>query len=254
MHLQKIINDNNDKSWIVRKFKLTANQMFEQAVINDIIAKNPVKGIKLPTAKKESTKRALSDKETSMIFNIDLDIKTKCFVYLLMFTGIRKSEALALTKSDIDFEKKEIQINKTLVFLSNKSVVKNTTKTRAGERTVKIIEPLNSLLFKYVNGIVTEMLFVTNKGDSFSDTAYRRMWAKFENAMGTRDITAHIFRHNFATMLYNANVDVKTAQVLLGHKSISVTMDIYTHLDNKKLDTAVDLLESHLKSSQTVVN
>jgi integrase len=208
--------------------------MLEQAVVNDLIVKNPAKGVKLPTVKSVSTKRALTATEESKIHSLKLDSKTMCYVFLLMYTGMRKSEALAITKNDIDWNKSEISVNKTLVFMVNKSVVKHTPKTDAGVRRIPILKPLRDVLFNYVNSIDSDFLFETVSGETFSATAYRRLWAKFEKAVGTKEITAHIFRHNFATILYNAGVDLKSAQQILGHKSILVIMDIYTHLDESK--------------------
>ena len=70
-------------------------------------------------------------------------------------------------------------------------------------------------------------MFPSVDGGTLSDTAYRHMWRRFETAMGTREITAHIFRHNFATLLYSAGVDIKSAQIILGYSSISVTFALY---------------------------
>ena len=245
-HLQNIVNKNRDKSWVVKKFKLTVTQIFEQAMINDIIVKNPAKGIKLPVLYKKQTKRALTEEEQKRIKSIDLDAKTKCYVFLLLYTGMRKSEALALTKSDIDCDRMEITVSKTLIFKVNQSEVKHNPKTKAGVRTIPLLEPLKDVLVNYMDGINTEMLFLTATEETFTDTAYRRMWQKFEKAMGTKEITAHIFRHNFATILYNADVNVKMAQAILGHSSIAVTMDVYTHLDSKKQSEATAKLNAHL--------
>ncbi len=52
------------------------------------------------------------------------------------------------------------------------------------------------------------------------------------------DITPHLFRHTYATNLYYAGIDIKTAQYLLGHSSIQMTMDVYTHLDNNRISEA----------------
>lgn len=75
-----------------------------------------------------------------------------------------------------------------------------------------------------------------------------------------KDITPHMFRHTYATNLYYAGIDIKTAQNLLGHASIQMTMDIYTHLDSKKITTAGDKLnaffdnKNNSSDSQNIVN
>ena len=245
-HLQDIVNQNSNKSWIVTKFKLTVSQMFEQAALNDLIIKNPAKGIKLPVILKHSKRRAFTDEEMHNIISLPLDKRTRCFIYLLLYTGARKSEALALTKGDICKETMQVTINKSLVFKSNQSEIKDNPKTQAGVRVIPILKPLRDVLFDYISSIDTDLLFPSQKGHTMTDTGYRRMWAKFVKAMDTSDITAHSFRHNYATILYNAGVDVKAAQSILGHSSISVTMDIYTHLSNQNRDEAASKLNSFL--------
>ena len=61
--------------------------------------------------------------------------------------------------------------------------------------------------------------------------------------------TAHQLRHTYATMLYDADVDVKTAQKLLGHKDLSVTMKIYTNLSEKKEAIGIERLNNHLNGT-----
>jgi len=253
IHLQCIINENQDKAETMKQFRLTVNQVFEQAIMNDMVVKNPAKGIRLPAIQKDTAKRALTEAESEKIRNAQLDTKTKCFVLLLMYTGLRKGEALALTKSDIDRNANTITINKSVIFKVNQSEIKDAPKTAAGNRSIPILSPLRGTLYGYIDTLDTEVLFATPSGTTLSDTAYRRMWAKFEEAIGTKEITAHIFRHNFATTLYYAGVDVKTAQAILGHKTIQVTMGIYTHLDTKQRNESIEKLETHVSSSQGVV-
>ena len=66
------------------------------------------------------------------------------------------------------------------------------------------------------------------------------------------DVTPHIFRHTYATNLYHAGIDIKTAQYLLGHSSIQVTLDIYTHLENENISNTQDVLNKYF--SQKSVN
>ena len=245
-HLQKIINDNSDKSWICKKFRLTVTQILEQATINDLIIKNPAKGIILPSFTNRSKKRAFSDCEMEKIKSLPLNAKDKCFIMLLLYTGMRKSEALAITKSDIDFNAGCITVDKTVVFKVNQSEIKNNPKTKAGIRTIPLLTPLKEVLFPYVESINTDLLFPAKNGKTMSETSYRRMWQRFCTAMGATEITAHFFRHNFATILYNAGVDVKAAQSILGHSSIAITMDIYTHLGAKNKEEAANKLNDFL--------
>jgi len=246
-HIQTIINDNSHKEVTIKKIRNTYNQMMEQATINDLIIKNPVKGVKLPAIQKTTNKRALTSEEIEMIKSLQLSEKDKCFILLLLYTGMRRGEALAVTKDDFNFEKMQVTVDKTLTFIkSNKSEIKYKPKTKAGIRTIPILAPLTDTLIRHIDSIDTVLLFPAPDGETINYGGYKRMWQRFCVAMGTNDITAHIFRHNFATILYNAGVDVKAAQSILGHSSISVTMDIYTHLGEKNREEAAEKLNDFL--------
>ena len=60
------------------------------------------------------------------------------------------------------------------------------------------------------------------------------------------NFTAHILRHTYATTLYYTGIDVKTAQYLLGHKNVTVTLEIYTHLKRRDTDVAEKLSAAFL--------
>lgn len=245
-HLQKVVSEHESKANTVRQFKLTISQMMEQAIINDIIVKNPAKGIIFPKVETKNPKRALDNQEIEKIKALALPPRDKCFIYVLLYTGARRGEVLALEKKDIDTEKLTICINKTVAFKGNKAEVKHSPKTKAGVRHIPILEPLKEVLFEYLETIGDGILFPARDGGVMSEMGYKRMWERFCNGMGTKEITAHYFRHNFATTLYNAGVDVKAAQVILGHSSISVTMDIYTHLTNQKKEVVTAQLNDYL--------
>jgi len=232
-HLQSIVNELAHMPDTAKKLKMVSSQIFKKAIANDLITKNPAEALQLPIYFKKQTKRPLTREEMERICALKLDMRTQCFIYLLLYTGVRRGEAMALSKQDINFDDMTIRINKNVVFKNNVSTVKDSTKTTAGMRTIPILAPLLPVLREYVESLKGELLFTTTKGGVITLQSFRRLWDKFERAMGTKEITPHIFRHNFATILYNAGVDIKSAQVILGHSSFNVTMDIYTHLGYK---------------------
>lgn len=262
-HIQELINELADKGLTrtLHIIKITLNQILEQAVDNGYMYKNIASKIILPTYQKPK-KRSLTDAEKKYILAADLPLKEKAFVYTLLYTGLRKGEALALTVDDVDMENRTIDVNKTIVVQSNQATIKPRPKSLAGNRTVPIIDELYPILLEHLSRLEGTYLFTSAKGTLMSHSAFARMWTKILNAFKVaciadsdtnaldiaNDITPHIFRHSYATMLYYAGVDIKTAQYLLGHSSIQMTMDIYTHLDTRQTLNAADKLNTYMSA------
>jgi integrase len=259
-HIQEMINKRAGEGLTktLQCIKLTINQMLEKAVENEYIYKNVAKKVILPV-KIKTEKRTLTDEEILYITTADLPLKEKAFVFTLLYSGLRRGEILALTKNDIDLKKNTITVNKDVVYKKNQAEIKPHPKSVAGNRVIPIMDVVKPILVDYLKSTSDIYVFPAVKGGLMSSTAFRRMWEKVLNAFNVSaggangrikeikiapDITPHIFRHTYATILYKAGVDIKTAQYLLGHSSITVTMDIYTHLDNKHNEIALEKLNS----------
>ena len=263
-HVQELLNSLNaeGKARTAEIVKLTLNQILQQAVKNEYTYKNIMESVSLPKRDKPQ-KRALTDLEIDIVRNADLPLKEKAFVTLLLTTGLRRGEAVALTKSDVDMENRKIIVNKTAILKGNQMEIKNSPKSEAGHRKVPITNELYLLLEPHLRFSESIYVFPTAKGKFMTDTAFRRMWQKILNALNVaaggsngklkvlkiaQDITPHVFRHTYATLLYRAGVDIKTAQYLLGHATVQVTMDIYTHLDSENQVAATDKFNAFMEN------
>jgi integrase len=247
-HVQGLINSRKAQG-LTRTLdilKLTLKQIFEQAIENDYMIKNPARKIEMPS-KEKKLKRSLTDDELKIVKSTQFTNKEKAFLFILLYAGLRRGEALALTKKDIDFKAGVIKVNKVIVFKNNRPELKTYTKTEAGMREITIVDKLKAILKPYVESMNSIILFQpqTSKG-YMTETSFRSMWAKIWRTLNkqaggkhdviafAKDVTPHILRHTYATMLYYAGVDIKQAQYLLGHSSAEVTLNLYTHLDKKK--------------------
>ena len=242
--------------------KITLTQIVKQAILEEYIYKDVTLGLSLPK-KIKPEKRALTDAEKAFIQNADLNLKERAFIDLLYYTGIRRGEALALMVSDIDFVNKKVKINKNLVIKDSGSEIKHSPKTNAGYREIPIPNKLLISLQKYIAEINSVYLFTqSTNGQLMTKSSLRQFWNNILNKLNiaaggkqyktshkskdgkapiqliASDITPHMFRHTYATNLYYAGIDIKTAQTLLGHSSIQMTLDIYTHLDDNKVHEA----------------
>jgi len=240
---------------------MTLKQVFAQAVDNEIIYADPAAHLKKPTYKAPQ-KRPLTDAENKAIDKADLSPKERAFVYLGKYAGLRRGEILALSKRDFNLKKGTLDINKAVVFQKNTGVIKPMPKSEAGFRTIEMPDILKTFICDYLVTIDTA-LFLTEAGCVCSRQSFRKMWEsiidKLNTAAGSTDkikaiigLTPHILRHDYATSLYYAGVDIKKAQYLLGHSDIKMTLEIYTHLDMQS-SSAAKKLNKHY-GSQMVVN
>lgn len=239
--IQNMINQFFKYPRTAQLLKITIHKILESAIDDEIIYKNCCRNITLPNYK-AAEKRALTEIEKQAMLKADFTDEERLFISLLYYTGLRRGEVLALSRKSIDLNNNIIHVTQSLTFDSNKGVLKE-PKTKTSKRDVPIPDPLQSILREYKGG----MYLFMRDNKMFTKTAYNCFWRsiikKMNKAAGSKEIdkiqglTAHIFRHNYATMLHDNKVDMKTAQMLLGHSSIAVTMDIYTHLDDIGTDT-----------------
>ena len=156
--------------------------------------------------------------------------------FFMLYTGCRKSEALAVKYENIDFDKKTIKITHHVIHDGNKPVYEPVLKTDSAERDIILLDRLASVIPKNKKGFLFSM---ANDGKApLTKCAYEKRWTKYCKTYNI-DITAHQLRHGYATMLFEAGVDVKDAQELMGHSDINLTRQIYTHIrSERKQETA----------------
>ncbi len=130
-HIQNIINKYAAKGLTrtLQQIKLTMNQIIKQAINNDLLYKNVAENVTLPQIDSRP-KRSLTNEEKKLLEKADFTIKEKAFVYLLLYSGLRRGEALALTCNDIDFEKNVIRVNKTIIYRGNNAEIKKFPENR----------------------------------------------------------------------------------------------------------------------------
>lgn len=238
--LQKIINDHKDKPATCKQINLTLKQIFENAIDDELINRNPARKLKLPKHEAKK-KRALTPFEDILSDETKFNTKERLYIVLLKYCGLRKGEALALTWDDINIKKRTIDINKSLSHASGVAEVKS-PKSKSGYRTV----PIPKHILKELQNLIDQLpdiLFSNEKHTGYiTHKGFKTMWAsilKKMNAEATKrgypeivGLTSHVYRHNYTTLLHAAGVSPKEAQIVLGHANFNVTMDIYTHIDN----------------------
>lgn len=163
---------------------------------------------------------------------------------LLSSNGLRRSEALALTWKDIDLDKQTLSVNKTLAYNLNSRIIMQSSKSKRSNRVLPISTNLAEVLFNYRKDkkLLYEKVFHQYIGKYYNPPAPGNWLNSFyKKNQELKKITVHGFRHIFATLLISeTDVKPKIVQMLMGHKNIKMTMDIYTHLTKKNEDDTIN--------------
>lgn len=227
--------------WVIEGIHIVLKQVFEFAKNNDIISKNIINVIEAPK-KVRGKRRGLTDEERQAFYLALSKMNTwqQNFVMVCMLTGMRRNEILALTKRDIDFTNGVIHVNKMVAYKDNgEPYIKNSLKTEAGFRNIPLFTELQEYIEPYVQSLPDKdsFLFVTKTGTLISNGNFESRWRTILKRVNqflpddkATSVTPHYFRHDFATNLFYAGVDLKAVQYIMGHTSLNITMNIYTDL------------------------
>lgn len=244
-HILLAINDAKGKQRTQEQLLMTLKQIVKAAISDKYlpggIYDEIFDGVRIK-AKKKSNKRPLTEAERSAVFSADFTDSQRAFVYILYGCGLRRGEALALTRFDINFKANIIRVNKSLAFDENEPYIK-TTKSENGLREVPIPSKVLPFLQEYCKSLHHEQLFRTGAGRYVTKSGYRRMWEQIQQKMNAPNLTAHIFRHNYCTNLcYQIpTISIKRIAELLGDTE-KMVIEVYNHVLAEKEDvkTAVE--------------
>lgn len=203
--------------------------IFSYAYIKKYIDSDPTQYIKPPKGKPPVKREALTDEETEII-NSSINCTFGFFAYFLLYTGLRKGEALALRYGDIDFKNNFINVDKSVYYVGNSPHIKQ-PKTESGIRKVILLDCVKNKLPKNKN---KDELIFSFDGKIMRGSMFTRKWNKYLEESGLKNITAHNLRHTFATFLFEAGLECKDTQSIMGHKDISTTQNIYTHIRERR--------------------
>lgn len=254
----------------VLKFILSA------AVANGIIPTSPWQNIKAPKGS-YSGHRLLPEQYQALIESTATEHRCGVWALVMMYTGMRREELAALDVGDIDFKNGQIHIHQAAVLKEGGRI--KSTKTAAGDRIVPIFPQIENALKAAVRERTSGRLFLSAQGHALTETSFKQAWksymimleralndikpcghtAGYRRASVKKDFekrkikykeldsfTPHDLRYTYATMLYDAGVDVKTAAYLLGHADIVVTMKIYTQLSLRRKLSGIGDLQKYM--------
>lgn len=256
-------------------------QSFQMAYEEDVIEKNPF-NFSLTFLPNDAEKRqALTpQQQTSLLEFMQTDAISRRYydIYIiLLWTGLRASELCGLTIHDLDFNNRLIHVDHQLFYDGRGNYAIGPTKTKSGVRIIpmtddvynafkRLLERRNIKTELFIDG-KTGFIFLNNQGkpryvNELNKTTMRIM--KRYNAAHPdsqlHHVTPHVFRHTFCTNMVNAGMPIKDIQYIMGHSSIDITMNLYSHVNAEhavgemknvvyKLqqdETAMQLKEQHI--------
>ncbi|MFT4107869.1 MAG: site-specific integrase [Lacrimispora sp.] len=246
---------------------LVLHMALNVAVDNGLIAKSPAERLKLPPKKKQEA-RVLTVEEQEKVIEKLRESTSGDYLELILYTGMRIGEILALTWDDIDFEEKILSVNKSLskwIILpdGSRKLQKGfgTPKSKSGFRKIPLIPEAIVLLKNaeekqkqklMVSGFenINNLVFCSARGRFIDRSdAYGVLKHACEKAK-ILGVHPHTLRHSFATRGLEQGIPLKIMQEILGHSTISMTADIYTHvLPDAKTDSMMKLSKTNDKNS-----
>lgn len=259
-YCQKVVIELSKSYVLYNHYLSVINRIFKYAVLMDILDSNPFDKVIKPKSRQIQRKGNFLTKEELKEFLKLAQTATLSYffplVHLMGYTGLRQGEALALKWSDIDFENKKITVDKTAARIKEKQTLQ-TPKTKNSKRVISI-DPTTLSILKSWKKDQIKIYFKNGKhfegDDNFIFTNQRGDWVHIHNFIPyfkrfvtdhkLKPITPHGLRHTHASLLFSAGVEPKNISDRLGHSTVQITLDLYTHItEEQRSDTVDKLLE-----------
>lgn len=252
-HIQKLYNKLLADSMALSSLKIISavmNGCFQRALKNGLIERNPVKFAELPRKKERTERRVLSLQEQNIFMESAKDSYLYNLFALMLRTGVRSGEVRGLKFSDIDNKNNVIHIRRTLKYETRRGFFEDTPKTSSSMRDIPVTQEIMNIIDaqrktnrEYSNILsIDEYIFHLPDGTPISRERVQSEIDRLVKKINESDhhmerFTSHCFRHTFATRAIEAGMQPQTLKTILGHSSLSMTMDLYSHvLPNTKAE------------------
>lgn len=240
----------------IRVHGIVIKEVLNEAVIRELIYRNPALNVPLPKKEKQEVIGTFLDAEqANTVLKAFRENRLQSLVYMTLYYGLRRSEVIGLKWGAIDFEKNTVTIQHTIV--KNLTIVaKDKTKSPSSHRTFELLPEIKDMLLKqYQEMLKNKALF----GNTFNDSDYVFTWEDgrpyrpdyithaFQKVLKQKDIPMmrfHDLRHSTASILYDKGWSLKDIQTWLGHSDIKMTGNIYTHITNLRKQSMGKNLEN----------
>ena len=241
----------------VQYIHVTLHKALKQAVQDGLIPRNATEAVKAPQVRREEM-RPLSGEQVKVLLEVARGDRLEALYVLAIHTGLRQGELLGLKWEDVDLESGTLRVRRTLVTAKGGPVL-TAPKTKGSRRSVKLtqgaVEALRSHLKHQLQEIdragslwrENGLMFASESGEPLdrrylTSCRYKALLKRAELPI----IRFHDLRHTCATLLLSKNVNPKIVSEMLGHASIAITLDTYSHVLPNMRDQAAAAMEDAL--------
>ncbi|MDR1516443.1 MAG: site-specific integrase, partial [Synergistaceae bacterium] len=247
----------------INKHHRLINTILETAVQWQIISSNPGDHVKAPASERKPP-RYLDEIEAARLLQLleNEPIQYRTMIYLLLYAGLRRGELLGLEWSDIDIERRTIQVRQSSQYLPGRGVFVDKPKTDTSVRNIRISDDAAETLRKYRAWSAERQLmagdrwnksgyvFVKTDGTLFRPDTLAAWFRKFVRKNNLPDISPHSLRHTNATLQIAAGIPLPSVADRLGHATPQVTAQVYAHALKSTTDAAAEALQNILNEAK----
>lgn len=239
----KELKNNYKKSYFLTIQK-ELNAIFNYASKFYNLRENPLKKAGLvhdsPLLQEKEEIKIWSPEEFNTFSENISDIEMYTIFNLLYYSGARIGEILALNLKDIDLYTGTLKITKSYQKIKKKEYI-TPPKSKSSIRIVKIPVFLSEIIKKYINNLYEpdsmQRIFLASR------TNIHRCKNNTVKKLGLKNIRLHDFRHSHASLLINEGINIVAISKRLGHESIKITLDTYSHLMDGSEDKLISVLD-----------
>ena len=259
----------------IRQTYITMGTLFRAAIMNDLINKHPMDGVKFnkPVRAVDDIHFLTADEQREFLAVAERSHNYYQYA-LILETGLRTGELIGLTWDSIDWKRRTLTVNKTLEYRhKDKQWRAGPPKTKHSYRTIPLTKRAYEILraveakkqyrkksellsqtLEYVDRrtgkkqkmVMVDLVFINFRtGEPAKNSSYDTHLYKLCDEAGIKRFCMHALRHTYATRAIESGMQPKVLQRLLGHASIKTTMDRYVHVTDDSLDKAIRQFEMH---------
>ncbi len=256
----------------------------ELAVESDMIRKNPAKEARKGVGGTKKKREAMTRSEEEIFLNFVKESKIYKIYYpmirFVLCTGLRVGELTGLRWHDVDFKENVVHVRQQLIYKNLDNGCEfhiQALKTEAGRRDIPLTDAAREALMAQRNNYlmlgksfkcqevdgISDFVFTNNKGNCYATNAINSLLKNIVNTYNSQEeklaakehrdpellphISSHILRHTACTRMAESGMNPKVLQYIMGHASIEVTMDVYTHLDYSQIKENFETVQTDIE-------